>query len=929
MPIYLSPFTAAQFGRRCAAIAVATLLTAGSVPIRAEIVEDFGLEGMDGDEGVQPPAPGSIHGGGGTPGQSALAVAPQFFPGDLFQAAHALGGKGGSGGSGANAQTALGEQPGNGGVGNGGGVAVARAHVAPAVPGGSASALASAIGGRGGAGGTAGESDNGAGFAGDGGDGGAATAMASGVHAGLLAFEQLSLRASAIGGAGGPGGWRSLPSGPSLGGDAGTGAGATAEASGHGFGTLRVVVSAEAVGGRGGSSTALQAGAGGGATAVARGRHDGGGSLTLSASARGGDGGLGIVTGIPPAITQTSGGSGGGVWLVDAIRGLADPNHPTHSGERFTTGELTFNQTAQGGSGGGGFAGRDGGGAVSTLTLATEGTINPGIAPHAQFQITARGGNGGHGIFESGGAGGTAVASTHLTAYNATAEDRVIGIGVFAEGGRGGGSNLDQSGPGGSARFGTVGVVDGDGAYGIQAHAPNGGDLFLFGLANGGAGGTGSGTFENPGAGTGGRGGDAVLINSFDATTARGAIRIFGTASAGAGGNASGSTPGDGGDAIIVQNRTPESPSLTSYVRAAESLELVFQAMGGSGGRKGFQNEFARGGDGVVQADVVNPIGAIRLDASARAGATQAPALAGVARANAFAAGRNDVESRAAAVASFFDPILPIPGGADAHARAELLGDSGEARARATAFGASGQALAEVVVGGALIRQLALAGSAEVGSTAESASRAKLATSAFGFESFAAQAGVDAIVLPTDPAVANALFPNPLAKAAVNGLEGLVTHVGLFRFITTAAQDSEREHTYDARFSLSLDPSIAGGTLLLSLLRVGDFTPVLAGGFQSLSFTAKVGLNTVVDFSTNDPAVAASFFADNPLSLGVLNGAETLTVALTAVLTQPAHSWEARALVSTSLAVIPEPATAGLLLGVAVLVLVSASRRRF
>ncbi len=405
------------------------------------------------------------------------------------------------------------------------------------------------------------------------GSGGDAVAEAHGVTpAGTGQFNQSNVTARAYGGEAGV-----------LFGDAdifltneSKGGAATATATGTTVGDISTQVLAEAFGGRGGDRDD-EGGVGDGGRG---GRAESSAELTtandsfeqsqVTARAVGGTGGTAAGVG--------NIGGFGGEALVTSVTGIG-------------TGDSTMEVEAIqiGGDGGDGFNGAFGGYGADSIVM------DPATATARFTNITlnAVGGRGGSSstgpglggdarVYYTGGGGGT---------------DNVPSVFVGATGGRGGDGTLYNDGQDGALGF-AQGTLTQNGL----------GDAAIFVTALGGRGGDSSGAQA-------GHGGPAQLYSVFGESTMGYPILVEGTAVGGRGGNATvGGTGGNGGDVVVVDKVHAVDHDLNTLLKQT--------AIGGGGGSGGLLGVAGRGGDATSEMNRTTPVGNLYIEAIGGLGGT-------------------------------------------------------------------------------------------------------------------------------------------------------------------------------------------------------------------------------------------------------------------------------------------------------------------
>lgn len=282
-------------------------------------------------------------------------------------------------------------------------------------PAGAGTVQATAVGGVGGSGGN-GAAGTVGGNGGNGGDGGAAGAYAQAVPA----AAPVTVDATATGGAGGQAGTGAATGGRD--GIGGVGGAAAVQATGTATGNQPVSVMATSRGGKGGASTSGTGGAGGVAAATASG-SSAAGAVKVQVELNGGEGG---------GSANGRGGDGSALKVRNAVSGS-------------TTGQLTLQQRAYGGTGGtGGLAYRNeagAGGNGGDVDNALE--ITDDKAAELSATVSGVGGQGGYAYNGVGGKGGNGKATLRMTSTRVGA--KLTGV-VGAGGGKAGGSNIRGAG---------------------------------------------------------------------------------------------------------------------------------------------------------------------------------------------------------------------------------------------------------------------------------------------------------------------------------------------------------------------------------------------------------------------------------------------------------------------------------------------------
>lgn len=451
--------------------------------------------------------------------------------------------------------------------------------------------------------------------------------------------------------------------GYAVGGPAGQGGQASANATAVSYATNKTAKAvANLYGGSGGTASgAGQAGgAGGGIGIGGASAYANGFDATANVQAIGGRGGSGRV--------GADGGAGGTIELTDTVSAVT------------SGGPMSLTQLAKGGVGGASDAaiGGAGGKAVSRLSF-NDVTVNSTDASQLSGRVEARGGDGGSGR-TTGGAGGNATASVNLTAFN-------VALAVAtATAGNGGGINLGGNGDGasgGTVEMATARAYSTGGNYAraeATAEAGHGGSANGAGKT-GGAGGSVSGS----GVGAFARGGNVTVKLS----------QTGGSGGAGSGGAGSGGAGGGSGAESVAVDKV-------SGVSSGASLSLTQFAYGGDGGRSdnALGGNGARGVSTLKFVDTANPTQAGTLTGQVTAiggdgGFGFAAGAAAEGRATVDLTGKNAVRAYGSASGGNGGTVLTggkADGAQGAYATAIARGVSsnGAARAFATAQGGSG-----------------------------------------------------------------------------------------------------------------------------------------------------------------------------------------------------------------------------------------------
>lgn len=512
-----------------------------------------GGHGGNGGEG-QSGSNGGDGGNGGDAGSAlAISIADTTATATNYQnqttQAYSEGRTGGQGGTGGDA-SGPGVVGGAGGRGGDGGSVTSIAHWV--TDDWNVRTYANAAGGNGGQGEPAGEGEtvffptfqSGFGLNGRGGDGGSAESLST-----ILGVTNIQVRADARAQGGQAG------SGYIEASDGGLGGSGFAEAYATNLypGTSgELTAQADAIGNTGGGGYGAYSGAvpgyggdGGSADGIAFANAGTNSTRTANAyiTASGGQGGEGY--------SGAHAGDGGSITLLNRTGGA-------------TRGNLTLNQTANGGTGGGAQAGSlssgSGGTASSTFVYTNLWANNLNV------NINANGGRGGG---TASGAQAAQNGNSATTSVEVYATNRLRDVNSTATGGRGGDSSTTQ--PAGNGGPGIVQKVYGE--------SLNGGEVLVMAQQIGGRGG------NNAGSGTAGHGADSLIANRVDGETT-GTLYLRQRATGGEGGSANSSTatPGRGGTArseLIYTNNI------------AQLLNIQLWADGGTGG----EGDIGVGGD--------------------------------------------------------------------------------------------------------------------------------------------------------------------------------------------------------------------------------------------------------------------------------------------------------------------------------------------
>jgi autotransporter-associated beta strand protein len=699
-----------------------------------------------------------------------------------------------------------------------------------------------------------------------------------------------------------------------LGSHGGAGASATGTASASTTGGGNLTVSADVIGGGGGSGYNGASGGNGASITIPAPIVSGstGGFLTLTQVATGGGGG-----GLGNASSTGTDGIAGTSGSATSILIATNPGG----------GSLIANSTANAGSGGGisgGIAGTAGAGAVATTQVSAT-SASSGIDVGA-YGI-ANGGAGGYlgnpnygypGTTGTAGAGGNASGSATASASGSNntviAIDTVTGGaggGVTANGsitvsgpaGNGGtatsisratatGSNSNinvtdaaSGGSGGSVTQTNGGTAIGNGGNGAAASSSafgstaNGSTIGLpYGLngynsfpaqisadATGGSGGQGSGLGNH-----GGTGGTATAIAS-GTSTGGGNLSVIATGIGGNGGAGIGGANGGAGGAASITNSVGDSTS--------GSVTLNLTANGGVGGGSN-TGAAGTGGNGYISVSSYDAAGgafAGTATSNGGAGGTSASGAGGNGGAGDAFIILGETNGQLTATANAYGgsggsgATTGSVGAAAADAYANEYG-FGVARADATAQGSGGgEALTSVnVTGSNILLQYNIAGtsvSEQVNGISPVLTAGASHSEAIGSISQAApslaqlsgiQSASYGTMLPTASEVAGVLTSDPNSTAIFKNVDvlGLVDLGGAY----TPGASGTQTYTSQASFTF---PGLQPGPLKLGLLGSSS----VGSGFSSLQFTAEEGGTILLSKTFTTLAAAQSYFDDNPVSI--------------------------------------------------------------
>ena len=241
-------------------------------------------------------------------------------------------------------------------------------------------------------------------------------------------------------------------------------------------------------------------------------------------------------------------------------------------------------------------------------------------------------------------------------------------------------------------------------------------------------------------------------------------------------------------------------------------------------------------------------------------------------------------------------------------------------QANATATGSSGNAVAQVNASAPNITvQLNAAAPVDANGASHAESIGSVSQAAPGFPNALQQSVSLGTALPDAADVATALSGKPNSTAAFADL----TVLGLVDFGDAYSPNASASHTYTNSAVLNFS-SLASGPLELGMLE----SSATAGGFSSLQFTILEGSTTLLSDTFLTLASAQTFFNDNPFSLTLTGGQQSLTFDLALTTDIPGSAFDTEFLLGVT--PVPEPSTWGMIGvgGVALLGIMPHRRKR-
>ena len=388
----------------------------------------------------------------------------------------------------------------------------------------------------------------------------------------------------------------------------------------------------------------------------------------------------------------------------------------------------------------------------------------------------------------------------------------------------------------------------------------------------GGAGGTASNGAN------GGAGANISMTNAVNGSTS-GILTLSQAADGGGGGSVSGgaTTAGTAGDA---------TSTLTTSNPGGGELFGTATATGGSGGSID-NGTGANGGNATATINLTNSA-SVMASALAHGGSGGAGTTAGT------------------------------TGTANATATANETG-AAIGQANATATGSSGNAVAQVNASAPNITvQLNATAPVDPNGASQVESIGSVSQAAPGFTNGLQSVSLGT-ALPDAADVATALSGKPNSTAAFANM----TVLGLVNFGDAYSPNASASHTYtnSAVFNFS---SLTSGPLELGMLE----SSATAGGFSSLQFTILEGSKTLLSDTFLTLASAQTFFNDNPFSLTLTGGQQSLTFDLALTTDIPGSAFDTEFLLGVT--PVPEPSTWGMIGvgGVALLGIMPHRRKR-
>ena len=638
------------------------------------------------------------------------------------------------------------------------------------------------------------------------------------------------------------------------GGAGGIASNTTATASGHS--AYAVVTEVGGAGGRGNSSASGGTGQSITLTNAVSGAASAAGTLRLTQTATGGAGGY-----------STSGTAG--------VAGTATSNLSFNDNANATPAlNLNGASTANGGAGGGSGNGNGASGGTAAATLSLTGSHN--IGSTSSFAARATGGTGGSGGGTgNGGAGGAASATA--TATGTTTLSETTNALSYANGGTGGssGTTAGNGGAGGAATGASATATEAT-ATGARAYAysresgGSGGRAFGAGHV-GGAGGAVSNTsaiasgrsavaFVRQYGGTGGRGysgasggagASSTLTNAVSGVTTGGYMHLTQTAIGGAGGYGS---AGGGQGGAATSNFTFNDD--TNAIQAS-SLTGTSTANGGAGGTGGA----GAAGGAATSSITLTGLANVTATGNASGGSGSVGAAGGNASASASAIATG---LSAAGIATSNVTATGGTGGTQGSAigHSSATTANGQlALANSTATGSSGTTdTTAITQGGGVVTSVSAFASAQVGSSANTVSRANV-TNVFGFNGQSNNSYAFATEVPSASFISSTLTSNNNLNTAFSGGTVFGEASQGASYSTTASGSRE----YRSTIAWTLDTTSLSGHLMAGLISDQSF----GTGFTSLDFNFFENGTTIFDTGLLTTLSAANtFFTNHALDLG-------------------------------------------------------------